>query len=76
LLLHGEADTVVSVAHAEVLRRALEKVGVEAELRVYPDRGHRDTVAALATLAPHKLPVIAEIQRFIDGTPAGDGGSE
>jgi acetyl esterase/lipase len=76
LLLHGEVDTVVSVAHAEALRRALETAGVEAGLRIYPGRGHRDTVAALAALAPHKLPVMAEIRRFIDGTRVGDGGGE
>lgn len=76
LLLHGEADTVVSVAHAEALKRALEEVGVEAELRVYPGRDHRDTVAALAALAPHKLPIIQEIHRFIDGIRVGDGGGE
>lgn len=66
LLLHGESDQVVSVGHARRMAAALEKLGVPVTLRTYPERGHRDTVAAFAKAAPHKLPVLEEIRRFVD----------
>ncbi|HEV7606936.1 MAG TPA: alpha/beta hydrolase [Steroidobacteraceae bacterium] len=65
LLLHGEADDVVGVSHARRMAAQLEALGVEVTLRVYPGRGHRDTVAAFAMPAPHKLPVMEEIRRFV-----------
>jgi hypothetical protein len=34
-------------------------------LKTYPGRGHRDTVAAFAVPAPHKLPLMEEIRRFV-----------
>jgi acetyl esterase/lipase len=64
LLLHGEADEVVYVAHARKMAAALESIGVPVTLRTYEGRGHRDTVAAFAVPAPHKLPVLEEIRRF------------
>jgi acetyl esterase/lipase len=66
LLIHGESDEVVYVGHARKLAAALEKLGVPVTLRTYPDRGHRDTVAAFARAAPHKLPVLEQIRGFID----------
>jgi dipeptidyl aminopeptidase/acylaminoacyl peptidase len=66
LLIHGEADDVVYVAHAQKMAQALAAVGVAVTLRTYADRGHRDTVAALAVPVPHKLPVLEEIRRFVD----------
>ena len=65
LLLHGEADTVVGVAHARRMAERLESLGVPVTLRTYPARGHRDTVAAFASASPHKLPVMAEIRAFV-----------
>lgn len=65
LLLHGEADTVVEIGHARRMAQTLESLGVPVTLRTYPGRGHRDTVAAFASAAPHKLPVMAEIRAFI-----------
>ena len=66
LLLHGEADEVVYVGHARKMAAALDKLGVPVTLRTYPERGHRDTVAAFAKAAPRKLPVLEEIRGFID----------
>lgn len=65
LLLHGEADTVVDVGHARRMAEKLTSLGVPVTLRTYPGRNHRDTVAAFAAPAPHKLPVMAEIRAFI-----------
>jgi acetyl esterase/lipase len=69
LLMHGESDEVVYVGHARQMAAALEAVDVEVSLRIYEGRGHRDTAAAFAVPAPHKLPVLEEIRRFIDANP-------
>jgi acetyl esterase/lipase len=66
LLIHGEADAVVDIGHARRMAAALEALGVPVTLRTYSGRGHRDTVAAFAAPAPHKLPVLEEIRRFVD----------
>jgi len=65
LLVHGEADEVVDVGHARRMAATLEALGVRVTLRTYAGRGHRDTVAAFALPAPHKLPVLEEIRRFV-----------
>ncbi len=65
LLLHGEDDEVVLAAHTRKLASVLDGLEVETTVRVYPDRGHRDTVAAFAVAAPNKLPVLEEIRRFV-----------
>jgi acetyl esterase/lipase len=66
LLIHGEADETVHVSHAYRMVAALEAAHVPVTLATYPGRAHSDTVAAFAAPAPHKLPVLAEIRRFVD----------
>jgi acetyl esterase/lipase len=66
LLIHGEIDEVVDIGHARRLAAALQALGVPVTLRTYSGRGHRDTVAAFAVPAPHKLPVLEEIRRFVE----------
>lgn len=68
LLMHGEADEVVSVQHARAMADALESAAVPVTLRTFPGRGHADTAAAFAAPAPKKLPVLAEIERFVSAT--------
>ena len=68
LLMHGEADTLVSVNHARRMAARLGELGTRAELRTYPGRAHADTVAAFAAPAPRKLPVLSEIRAFIAST--------
>jgi acetyl esterase/lipase len=65
LLIHGEADTVVEVGQARQMARMLVSLRVPVTLRTYAGRGHRDTVAAFARPALHKLPVLDEIRTFI-----------
>jgi acetyl esterase/lipase len=71
LLVHGEGDGVVWVSHTRKMAEALVQAGVPVTLRLYPGRGHADTVAAFAKLAPRKLPVLAEIERFVRGERPG-----
>jgi acetyl esterase/lipase len=66
LLLHGEDDDVVEVAHARKMDARLRELGVPVKLVVYAKRGHSDTVAAFARPSPHKLPVLAEVRAFVD----------
>lgn len=40
LMIHGERDQLVPLWHSEVLRAALKKVGVSADLIVLPEMGH------------------------------------
>ena len=52
-------------ATRERWRRRSRHRALAVTLRTYEGRGHRDTVAAFAVPAPHKLPVIEEIRRFV-----------
>ena len=40
LILHGERDTIVPVAEAHKLQRALEARNVPHEIKIYPNEGH------------------------------------
>ncbi|MBC8026534.1 MAG: alpha/beta hydrolase [Steroidobacteraceae bacterium] len=70
LLIHGDADTVVSVNHARRMAERLGVLGIAVDLRIFPGRGHADTIAPFAKAAPRKLPVLAEIDRFVAKTSA------
>lgn len=65
LLIHGEADNVVSVNHSRKMAQKLESLGSAVTLTIYPGRKHADTVAPFARAAPKKLPVLDEIARFV-----------
>jgi dipeptidyl aminopeptidase/acylaminoacyl peptidase len=72
LLLHGDADTVVSASHARAMADALSAAQAPVTLRIYPGRGHADTVAAFAAAAPNKLPVLEEVRKFVgEDSPGG-----
>ncbi len=71
LLLHGEDDDVVWPSHTKAMAEALTRAGVPLTLRLYAGRGHADTVAAFAKLAPRKLPVLEEIEGFVGGERPG-----
>jgi acetyl esterase/lipase len=70
LLVHGDADDVVWVAHTRKMAERLRALGVDVTERIHPGRGHADTVAPFAKAAPRKLPVLADIERFVERTSA------
>jgi len=70
LLLHGGSDSTVSPSHASVLATSLRAQGVAAELKLYPQRGHAVTVAALSWVAKSRAPVLDDVRRFIEGQTA------
>ena len=52
LILHGGADTVVPVAEAYSLQKALEERKVSYEIHIYPGEGHHFTPEARANADP------------------------
>jgi acetyl esterase/lipase len=70
LLLHGLDDVTVLPKNSRNLAAALDANGGSATLKLYPKRGHADTVAALAALARSRAPTLADILAFVGGNPA------
>jgi len=70
LLVQGELDDTVGPYNARNLAAALHERGVAVTLRMYPQLGHADTVAALSDIARGRAPVLADIEEFVaDGNP-------
>jgi acetyl esterase/lipase len=65
LLLHGEADDLVGIGHAERFAAALRAFGTDVDLRRYPERGHADTVAALTVARRSRLDAVPVIEAFL-----------
>jgi acetyl esterase/lipase len=66
LLVHGAADDVVSIKHAEKLRDVLQTNHVRVETHFYPGKNHSDTVAAFSVLARGRAPVLDRSVSFIE----------
>jgi acetyl esterase/lipase len=65
LLIQGGDDKVVWPSNSLQLAEALRQVNVPVELRIYPDRGHGDTVAALAWAVRFRSPTLKDIDAFM-----------
>jgi acetyl esterase/lipase len=65
LLLHGGADSLVWPRNTTDLAAALRAHGVRAIDKIYPDRGHGDTVAALSVPARNRASVLQDIAEFM-----------
>ncbi|MGC9334562.1 MAG: alpha/beta hydrolase [Anaerolineae bacterium] len=63
LLIHGEQDDTVPVHIARGFRAALEAVGAENELKVYPGAGHADYL--FAALGDKPATVILDLVDFV-----------
>lgn len=64
LLLHGSADTVVLPQESLALQAALQRAGVPAQAKLYPDVGHLRLALALRKDDP-ALPVMADSIAFV-----------
>ncbi|MGH3803989.1 MAG: alpha/beta hydrolase, partial [Pseudonocardiaceae bacterium] len=71
LLVHGTADDVVSIEHAEKLRDVLQANRVRVETQFYPGKGHADTVAGISIPARGRTPVLDQSVRFIESVAGG-----
>lgn len=65
LLVHGDSDDTVVPKNTRHLAAALQGAGVAVSLRMYPQLGHADTVAAMARAARWRAPILAEIAGFV-----------
>lgn len=70
LLVHGTADDVVSIKHAEKLRDVLLANHVRLETQFYPGKGHADTVAGFSVPARGRTPVLEQSAGFIESVTA------
>ena len=66
LLVHGTADDVVSIKHAEKLRDVLQANHVRVETQFYPGKRHADTVAGMSVPARRRTPVLDQSVSFIE----------
>lgn len=70
LLVHGTADDVVSIRHAEKLRDVLQANHVRVETQFYPEKSHADTVAGFSVPARGRTPVLDQSVSFIESVAA------
>jgi acetyl esterase/lipase len=68
LLMCGLRDRRVSPQNTRHLAAAMQVVGGPVTARYFDTAGHADLVVAFSTLQAKRLPVLAEIQRFIAAT--------
>jgi acetyl esterase/lipase len=65
LLVHGTDDHTVRPKNSINLAAALKAKSVPVTLKLYPKRGHGDTVAALSIPARSRAPTLADIEAFV-----------
>lgn len=71
LLMHGEADTTVDIAHTRALAQAARGAGGRVVLHEYEGVGHAGVLLALSRRFRSRAPVLADIEHFV-----GEGRAE
>jgi acetyl esterase/lipase len=66
LLIHGTADTTVYPRNSQNLAAAWRAAGAPVELKLYPDVGHVDVVAAFSGLLGGRAPSRADVLAWLD----------
>jgi acetyl esterase/lipase len=66
LLIHGTADTTVYPRNSTNLAAAWRAAGAPVELKLYPDVGHIDVVAAMAGLLSGRAPTRNDVLAWLD----------
>jgi len=66
LLIHGTADTTVYPRNSINLAAAWRRAGATAELKLYPDVGHIDTMAAFSDLLHSRAPSREDVLAWIE----------
>jgi acetyl esterase/lipase len=66
LLIHGTADTTVYPRNSTNLAAAWRAAGAPVELKLYPDVGHIDVVAAFWGLLSGRAPTRADVLAWLD----------
>ena len=65
LLIHGTADTIVRPRNSEALSARLEQLGAPVTLRLYPGKGHIDTIKSLSPPFRGSTPALADSVAFL-----------
>jgi len=65
LLIHGGHDRLVYVSNSRHLAAELQSQGVPVCLRIYPNRGHADTVGALALPLRFRATTLRDVDEFM-----------
>ena len=65
LLIHGTADTTVYPRNSTNLAAAWRAAGAAVELKLYPDVGHVDVVAAFAGVLSGRAPTRADVLAWL-----------
>ncbi|MCW5736258.1 MAG: alpha/beta hydrolase [Enhydrobacter sp.] len=68
LLIHGTADTTVYPRNSEHLAAAWRRAGAPVELKLYPEVGHIDVVAAFSDLLHKRATTREDVLAYIDAT--------
>ena len=68
LLIQGMADTIVYPRNSENLAAAWRRAGAPVELKLYPDVGHIDVVAAFSDLLHKRATTREDVLAFIDAS--------
>jgi len=68
LLLHGTADTTVYPRNSENLAAAWRRAGAPVELKLYPEVGHIDMVAAFSDLLHKRATTRDDVVAYIDAS--------
>jgi acetyl esterase/lipase len=66
LLAHGLDDTTIYPRNSEHLAAAWRQVGAQVELRLYPNVGHVDVVAAFSELLRGRAPTYEDVVTFME----------
>jgi acetyl esterase/lipase len=66
LLIHGTADTTVLPRNSTHLAAAWRAAGAPVELKLYPDAGHIDVIAAMSDLLAGRAPTRADVLAWLD----------
>ena len=66
LLIHGTADTTVYPRNSQNLAAAWRAAGAPVELKLYPDVGHIDVVAAFSGLLGGRAPSRGDVLAWLD----------
>ena len=68
LLIHGTADTTVYPRNSENLAAAWRRAGAPVELKLYPEVGHIDMVAAFSDLLHKRATTREDVLAYIDAS--------
>jgi len=66
LLIHGTADTTVYPRNSQNLAAAWRAAGAPVELKLYPDVGHIDVIAAMSGLLSGRAPTRADVLAWLE----------